>query len=557
MSDRDQEFCCDVRADASRMAALERHIAELERDNDSLRGELETLRFAERRLKRVLDGADEGFWDWDLVNQRFVVSERFETMFGFEPGERDYTPEKWAEYVHPDDLARASESIRRHIEGLAPSHTLEVRVRTKSGEWKYVLTQGRIVSRDADGNPLMMSGTHIDISARKEAEAQLVAALKQAEKASRDKSRFLASASHDLRQPMQAIRLLVDSLGRTALNAEQQRICHYINASAHEIGGLLNALLDISKLDSGMIRPDKEVIQVYSFVSRIDAEFSALAVDKSLRFNLCFPFGDMAVCSDGKLLMSLMGNLIGNAIKYTDTGGILVAVRRRGRQALVQVWDTGCGIAPEHLDSIFEEYFQVGNPERDRTKGLGLGLAIARRIATLLNTEIVCRSTPGRGSVFEFLLPLADARERRLPRRVEPLPASVPQRPAARHIALVEDDTMVATAATLALESCGMTVTRYASAEAALADPAILSADFFIVDLRLPEMNGIELLDAVQRLVGRPVKAVIMTGDTAVKRIEMVRATSWQVLFKPVDLVALLAAIEAEDAKALALAPPG
>lgn len=539
------------------MAALERRVAELERDNDGLRGELEALRFAERRLKRVLDGADEGFWDWDLVNQRFVVSERFETMFGFEPGERDYTPEKWAEYVHPDDLGRAAESIRRHLEGLAPSHTLEVRVRTKSGEWKYVLTQGRIVSRDADGNPLMMSGTHIDISARKEAEAQLVEALKQAEKASRDKSRFLASASHDLRQPMQAIRLLVDSLGRTALNAEQRRICHYINASASEIGGLLNALLDISKLDSGMIRPDNEAIQVYSFVSRIDAEFSALAVNKSLRFNLCFPFGDMAVRSDGKLLMSLMGNLIGNAIKYTDTGGILVAVRRRGRQALVQVWDTGCGIAPEYLDSIFEEYFQVGNPERDRTKGLGLGLAIARRIATLLHTEIVCRSTPGRGSVFEFLLPLADARERRLPRRIEPLPASLAQRPAARHIALVEDDTMVATAATLALESCGMTVTRYASAEAALADPAILSADFFIVDLRLPEMNGIELLDLVQRLVGRPVKAVIMTGDTAVKRIEMVRATSWQVLFKPVDLVALLAAIEAEDAKALALAPPG
>lgn len=539
------------------MAELERRIADLEGENTVLLSELAVLRRAERRLQRVLEGADEGFWDWDIANQRFVVSDRFETMFGFEPGERDYSPEKWVEYVHPDDLVRAEESIRRHLDGRAPSHTLELRVRTKSGGWKYVLTQGRIVSRDADGTPLMMSGTHIDISARKEAEARLVEALKQAEKASRDKSRFLASASHDLRQPMQAIRLLVDSLGRTALDAEQKRICHYINASAHEIGGLLNALLDISKLDSGMVRPDSETIQVYSLVSKIDAEFSAIAVGKSLRFNLCFPFGEMAVRSDGKLLMSLMGNLIGNAIKYTDSGGILVSVRRRGRHALVQVWDTGCGIAPEHLDSIFDEYFQVGNPERDRTKGLGLGLAIARRIAALLNTSIVCRSRLGQGSVFEFLLPLADARERKAPRRVEHVPAGPLHRPASRHIAVVEDDTMVAMAATLALESCGMTVTRYASAEAALADPALLSADFFIVDLRLPDMNGIELLDIVQRLVGQPVKAVIMTGDTAVKRIEMVRATSWQVLFKPIDLAALLAAIEIEDAKALALAPPG
>lgn len=222
------------------------------------------------------------------------------------------------------------------------------------------------------------------------------------------KSRFLAAASHDLRQPMFAIELFKDALNKTSLNDEQRRIGNSLSRAIQNLGELLDALLDISKLDTGAITPKSKLIDIHELFSNLDAEFATLAYAKVLRFKLQFPIGNLALVTDGQLLHGLLRNLIGNAIKFTDRGGVLVSLRRRGNQAILQVWDTGVGIAPEHMSSIFEEYFQVGNPERDRAKGLGLGLPLARRQAQLLGTEIVCRSRIGRGSVFEFRLPLAD-----------------------------------------------------------------------------------------------------------------------------------------------------
>ena len=130
----------------------------------------ESQRHIEEQYARVLEGSDQGFWDWDLVRQEFKVSPRFETMLGYEPGEMHLSPENWSMYIHPDDLAKAWESIQRHIDGQAPSLEAELRCRTKSGDWKWILSRGRIVARDKDGKPLIMSGTHTDITERKKAE---------------------------------------------------------------------------------------------------------------------------------------------------------------------------------------------------------------------------------------------------------------------------------------------------------------------------------------------------------------------------------------------------
>lgn len=255
--------------------------------------------------------------------------------------------------------------------------------------------------------------THLEVmvlertAALHAANQELQAAKEAAESTALVKSRFLAAASHDLRQPIQAINLFKEALDKTALDEEQKRISNFLSLSISSLRELLDALLEISRLDAGAITPQQEIIGVHELFSSIDAEFSTLAAAQSLRFKLQFPFAEMALSTDSKLLQSLLRNLLGNAIKYTEHGGILVAIRRRGAEALIQVWDTGIGIAPEHQATIFDEYFQVANPERDKAKGLGLGLAIARRLATLLNTKIVCHSRPGKGSVFEFRVPLA------------------------------------------------------------------------------------------------------------------------------------------------------
>ena len=386
----------------------------------------------------------------------------------------------------------------------------------------------------------------LDITERKQVQAELVAAKDSAEAANLAKSRFLAAASHDLRQPIQAIRLFEAALDHAGLSKEQQLVHTHLSQSVQSLGVILDALLDVSKLDAGMVAVSPEPMPIDDLFRAIESEFAPLATSKSLRFKLYFPQESISLLTDVKLLQILLGNLIGNAFKYTETGGVLVGVRRRGARALVQVWDTGIGIAPEDMDKIFDEYFQIGNPERDRIKGLGLGLAIARHIASLLGTEVVCHSRLAKGSVFEFSLPLADKVPPKDSIRAEDTgtAAKAACSLVGRHIIVIDDHALVAEATRLTLESCGLRVTTYRDAEEALENPEITNADFYISDLSLPGMNGIQLLGAIQKRSEKPIKAVVLTGNTAPDQIEMIQSSGWKVLYKPVDLPTLLSAIE-------------
>lgn len=246
---------------------------------------------------------------------------------------------------------------------------------------------------------------------RSRAEADLLDAMQIAEKANAAKSRFLASASHDLRQPIHAINLFNDALRVTRLNDEQKKITEYLSRASRNLGDLLDSLLEVSRFDLGAVASRSNPIQGDSLRTRIESTYAQVAAAKGLRFKVRLPRGNPMIVTDMVLLQRLLGNLIDNAIKYTDRGGILVGMRRRGAHMLVQVWDSGAGIAPEHTQAVFDEYFQVANPERDHAKGLGLGLAIVKRLAQLLDTSVICRSRQHRGSVFEFRVPLARLEE--------------------------------------------------------------------------------------------------------------------------------------------------
>ena len=234
-----------------------------------------------------------------------------------------------------------------------------------------------------------------DLKLRKEAESELVVAKQCAEGANMAKTRLLAMASHDLRQPIQAINLFLDALGRTDLSTEQKTIAKFLSLSVHSLGELLYSLLDLSKLDAGLITPLLKETPVEEVFGAVDDAFSTLARQKNLRFKLFYPFKGMLLVTDSRLLLSVLRNLIDNAFKYTKRGGVLVGVRRRGGCAVIQVWDTGIGIDPRYGERIFDECFQVGNPLRDRAQGLGIGLSIARRMARLLKGEVSFRSRQG------------------------------------------------------------------------------------------------------------------------------------------------------------------
>jgi PAS domain S-box-containing protein len=229
-----------------------------------------------------------------------------------------------------------------------------------------------------------------------------------AEAATRAKSHFLAAASHDLRQPLQAIGLFNQALTMTSLDERQVAISNNLTKSVNCLSELLNKLLDLSRLDAGIIQPYSVVIPATDLLEMIQTEFDAVCQKKGLRLRLFCSQRGLTLFSDLNLLMTLVRNLVSNAHKYTAHGGVLVSIRKRRDRALIQVWDTGIGIAPGLMDSIFEEYFQISNPQRDRTKGVGLGLTIVKRLSNLLRLDLRVRSRVGKGSVFELGVPLAN-----------------------------------------------------------------------------------------------------------------------------------------------------
>lgn len=360
------------------------------------------------------------------------------------------------------------------------------------------------------------------------------------------KSRFLAAAGHDLRQPLAAANLFVDALRMTSPTLRQEEIIERLDQSMTTFNGLLDSLLNISKLDAGVVKPEYAPVDVRGVFASLEQNFAPVARARDLDFRLFFPLRQaLIVRSDAGLVRSVLMNLVSNAINYTSHGTVLISVRRRGARALFQVWDTGIGIPEEHIGKIFDEFYQVNNPQRDRTRGLGLGLSIARRALTLLGGEITCRSEPGRGTVFSFSLPLDGARARvpaiSAPPREQDTAKSFAQ---GKRFVVVEDDVLVGQALSGLLRGIGGEVDCFDNAEDALRHEGIECADYVISDYMLAgSLNGMQFLNRLRQKCGKPINAVLITGDTSPGFLMETTDCAWPVLHKPVGLSALIASL--------------
>lgn len=240
--------------------------------------------------------------------------------------------------------------------------------------------------------------------ARRRAEEDLRAAKAELERALAAKNRFLAAASHDLRQPVQALYCFQEVLRTQLAGHPAQRVAADFGVSLDGLRSLLDSLLDVSRIDSGLVRAQVTPVALNTVLTRVGGQMALVACQKGLHLRLV-PCGAV-VMTDAMLLERILRNLVENAIKYSDKGRVLIGCRRAGQEVRVEVWDSGIGI-PDHLcGEIFEEFFQVGNPERDRSKGIGLGLSIVRRLCALLNHPVAVRSVADRGSVFRVTLPV-------------------------------------------------------------------------------------------------------------------------------------------------------
>jgi len=351
-----------------------------------------------------------------------------------------------------------------------------------------------------------------------------------AERANVARSRFFAAASHDLRQPMHALSLFVSALKARNRQPEVADLVGNIEDATASMEELFNALLDISRLDAGVIESRPVHFPLQPLLDELDNQFAPLATEKGLRFRVR-PSNDW-LYGDPLLLKRILINLLANAIRHSDDGGVLVGCRKSGDSLKIGVWDTGRGIPADRLQSIFEEFVQLHNPERDRRKGLGLGLAIVNRLALLLNHRLDVRSQPGCGSCFSIEVP-AGAPDLALPRSV---PSAAGVLPDDTLVVLVDDDHAILHGMAELFDNWNVDLVAAPNAEDVLHWLAGLARvpDVIVSDYRLPGDNdGLEVIAQLRRHFGCDIPAIVITGDTAPETIQRIKQAGLPVLNKP------------------------
>jgi signal transduction histidine kinase/ActR/RegA family two-component response regulator len=379
------------------------------------------------------------------------------------------------------------------------------------------------------------------------------AAQRDAEQANQAKSKFLAAASHDLRQPIHAQGLFLEVLGRTDLTAYQNKVLASARSASLASSEMLNTLLDFSRIEAGVLKPILKPFDLQGMLNKIENDLALQADAKGMVYRARDT--TTVVNSDASLVEMILRNLVSNAIRYTDCGGVLTACRRRGDQAVVEVWDTGIGIDPAQQHSIFREFHQLGNPERDRRKGLGLGLAVAQGLAKLLGHDLSLSSRPGRGSVFRLTLPLSHVAVV----QDEPAYQHDAQDLRGMHVLVIDDDGAVLLGMTQLLHSWGCTVDKADSIKKAVALAQLQTPHAVISDYRLREQRtGAEAIAALRGLLGDDLPAMLITGDTAPERLRDALASDVPLLHKPVSteqLFQMLAQVTGQRGKAIATTP--
>jgi PAS domain S-box-containing protein len=376
-----------------------------------------------------------------------------------------------------------------------------------------------------------------DVTERRRIEEALTTARQAAERANEANTAFLAAASHDLRQPVQALGLLTGALRRTTKDPLMLEMIQSQQESLDAMTNLLNSLLDIGRLDAGAVEPNIEEFPVGRLFGRLASELSRQAKQKKLLFDI--ESSQVRIRSDPNLLAEIIQNFASNAVRYTEQGGVRLTCTQEENEVSITVADTGIGIEPEQLENIFKEFHQIKNNRRKR-EGFGLGLAIARRLAGLLGHAITVESTPGVGSSFSVRVPLASvghAAASSEPDTVSSGPVASPL------IMLVEDDMKVATAWQLLLRAEGYRVATAESASEArivlakLRDPPrLIISDYHLAN----GSNGVEAVSVIRQDLGACVPAFIVTGDTSKVVQDVENLENSRVMSKPINPDTLL-----------------
>lgn len=356
------------------------------------------------------------------------------------------------------------------------------------------------------------------------------AAQEVAEMESQAKTKFLAAASHDIRQPIHALGLFLDVFSRSGLSDYQQKVLHNANSAFDACVEMLNTLLDFSKVDAGIVDVQVRPFPLQPLLNKLENEMAPLAENKNIYYRS--KETSAVVVSDPNILELILRNLLSNAIRYTESGGLLIACRQRGDYTSLEIWDTGIGIDPVHHENIFKEFYQLGNTERDRRKGLGLGLAIVRGYSNMLQHKLEFASVLGRGSVFKLML--LNSNEE--PSKNLLSPTAVQQSHLNISVLIIDDDESVRIGMIALFQSWGCRCDAAETIEGAVTlaldnQPVIIISDYRLRNLE----TGAQAIAAVRHACKEEIPALLITGDTAKDRLIEATNSGIPLLNKPVS----------------------
>ena len=527
------------------LVILAEQVAALTRDRERIRN---ALAKSEERFDLAMRGANDGLWDWDVAHGLVYFSPRWKSMLGHAEDEIGPALSEWSDRLHPEDRAAALAAVNLHMESETEHFETSFRFRHKDGHYLWVMTRGLAV-RDAAGQVIRMVGTHTDISAQKQAEEALIQAKNAAESASRAKSEFLANMSHEIRTPMNGVIGMLALAMDTSLTQEQREYLDMAHTSAHSLLYIINDILDFSKIEAGHLDVQPEVVDIRGMVAELSLLNQHRCKEKGLAFShQVDPALPERMLLDPVRVRQVLVNLLGNAIKFTEHGGVSLDIQRVGQGVRFAVRDSGIGIAKEHQATIFQAFTQADGSITRRFGGTGLGLSISFRLVGLMGGLMGLNSEPGQGSEFYFLLPIEEPHapvENSPPVAVEPLAA--PGAPLS--ILLAEDNPINQKLAVTLLARDGHHVTVVEDGEAALQALAGTRFDLVLMDMQMPGLSGVEATRRIrsqEAASGGRIPIVALTANAYPEDREQCLAAGMDgFVSKPIRRQDLLAAIAA------------
>jgi PAS domain S-box-containing protein len=503
-------------------------------------------------VRKVLDSVPDAMVIIDARGSIVFTNHRIAELFGYEASEIEgqsvetLLPERFRQR-HVTHRRNYTQNVRIRPMGIG----LDLFALRKDGtEFPVEISLSPMPSK---GELLVVAAIR-DVSDRRKIQEELKEAREAAERANQAKSRFLATASHDLRQPLQTLALLNGAIRRMVNDSELAEALSQEEQAIGAMSRLLNALLDISKLESGAIKPEVTDLKVEEIFAELRVEFAGLAAEKGLQLSVepCTGY----VHSDPSLVGQILRNLISNAIKYTREGRVRLQCVHDRASVRVEVLDTGIGIPPDALPHIYDEFYQVGVATNTSRDGYGLGLSIVHRLVKLLDLKLHVQSVVGKGSTFSLELPAGTALETQHDHLTTPPPHGPGNRlPLVRHVLLVEDDPAVLKATRMLLRVEGYRVSTATSLREAVEQAhEKLDIDLVVTDYHLQgEETGIQVITALREALGPTLKAVLVSGDTSSAVRELSCDAHLRVASKPVkadELLGILKSLLATSVKA-------